>query len=252
MNFSSVNLIFNRYVNAMKTLIECSRKLQGIAFGCIEEIIDNADDFLKKLSQYHSKTLRYLYLASVKENPENYKFLNISPLALSDFSCLQKLSLDYDYLCNDLLENLAQPDHTPLVKFDIHIHGIYRERQTVVDGVWRRLCDHSPNLEICLTLLHSPVAANLLTTILQPSMRLVRFSQYFCSTINVSAINFIAETYASSFRSMCIIDSMENFEAEFYHAPEEDPFVMLAWRCEQLTDLTLIGMYNLMCGLSFL
>lgn len=236
--------VINRYVDALKALIKCSRKLKGIAFGCIEEIVDNAEEFLSKLCEYHSNTIHYLYLASVKENPENYKILDISPRAFSRFCNLQRLSVDYDYLSSELLENLARANHVPLIRIDIHLHGVWHCRTSIPDSIWQRLCEHSPKLEICLTLLHSRTGVGLLMNILQPSMRLVRYSQYFCSNINVPAINFIAETFARSFQSIVIVDSMEKFQPALYRAPREDPFVMLAWRCENLTDFTLIG-YNI-------
>ncbi|GAB6018963.1 hypothetical protein CHUAL_000604 [Chamberlinius hualienensis] len=232
-----------RYVDALKTIITKSRKLKGIAFGCVEEIVDNADQFLQLFRKHQSHTLRHLYLASVKENPECYKLLDLSPAMFADFISLQSLSIDYDYLSEDLLENLSRSDHVPLLRLDIHVHGssLNGRKRPISDAVWKKLGDHCPSLEISLTLLHSTQATHQLMDILRPSMRLARFSQYFCATINVTAIYFIAYTFVKSFRSICIIDSMEHFNADLYDAQEEDPFVMLAWRCENLLEFTLIG-----------
>lgn len=61
--------------------------------------------------------------------------------------------------------------------------------------------------------------------------------------MNPQAIDFISQNYNSTFKSLTWIDSaFDNQEAEFFYlTTDQDPLVMMAWRCSKLEEIVLHG-----------
>ena len=77
-------------------------------------------------------------------------------------------------------------------------------------------------------------------------MPLAHLRSFFCSQINTAAIDFIAQHNYSSMKSIYIIDGIVNMnQPNVYEVvTDEDPFVMLAWKCPNLKKFVLIGEYS--------
>lgn len=234
--------VIDKYIVAFERIMRTANKLEAISFGCEEQLLDCVDSFLCLLGQYQSHSLKSLHISSVKEYPESYNVPSVTPEMFAPFDNLIELSLDYDYVCNELLECLAKPGKVPLRRLTIHVHNNIDGHPLERDAAWNKLTSHSPCLEVTLILLHSFHAPDALIDIFQPSMRLSHFRQYFCGHVNTQAINIMARYYQDILQSVAVIDSLENGTHPWdYSAPEEDPFVMLAWQCRRLVHFTLIG-----------
>jgi len=271
--------VLDRYISAIESICLNAKNLEHFALGCIEELLDHADAFLVLLGQracHHQRristpnqtcrsnstvalfddscvtcqyenpnvpSLKSLHLASVKTNLEVYGLIDIHATLFQPFKNLQTLSLDYDYLSNQLLQILASPDRSPLRRFDIHIHSYEEETQPILDRCWRNLVLTSPNLQVGIALLHSFEAVENLLLILRPSMPLTHFKSFFCQSINIAAINFMGKHYRSSLKSIHIVDGfVEAMPISYENLTQtEDPFVMLAWKCCKLESLKILG-----------
>lgn len=208
----------------------------------MEELLEHSNVIVNLLTQHHASTLQSLHLASVKEDSESYGIIDLNANDFCHFTALHSLSLDYDYLTNDLLHIFLDSKKTKLEVLVINVHGIDADHEVITNETWRRLRNHSPDLEVTLNLIHSFEGVAVLLDILQPSMPLAKFRQMFCSNINIASISFISSHYNNTLKEIHIIDGFINGDPNIYEIEaDEDPFVMLAWRCPKLEHFTLIG-----------
>lgn len=271
------NNLLDKYVSAIETICLNAKNLTHFSLGCMEELIDHADTFLFLLAnrpshqrrrdwsssassnnfrdaldeksetrQYLSlelQTLKSLHLASVKTNLEVYGLIDLQASLFQPFKNLQILSLDYDYLSNQLLQTLSSPGRSPLQRFHIHVHSYEEETPPILDRSWRNLVLTSPNLEVDLVILHSFEAIQNLLLILRPSLPLTHFKSFFCQWISVSAIDFMGKNFGATLKSIHIVDGFVEAMPMSYENPTqtEDPFVMLAWKCPKLESLRILG-----------
>lgn len=232
----------DQYLDNIEALIKNSRHLQHFALGCVEELLEHSNVIVNLLTQHHASTLQSLHLASVKEDSESYGIIDLNANDFCHFTTLHTLSLDYDYLTNDLLHIFLDSKKTKLEVLVINVHGIDADHEVITNETWRRLRNHSPDLEVTLNLIHSFEGVAVLLDILQPSMPLAKFRQMFCSNINIASISFISSHYNNTLKEIHIIDGFINGDPNIYEIEaDEDPFVMLAWRCPKLEHFTLIG-----------
>ena len=227
-------------------MIRNARHLRHLSLGCIGELIDQMDVLLPLLALHQSSTLEGLHIASVKEDPDSYGIIDFSVEHIRTFHNLNSLGLDYDYLNNDLLLNLAGGNRAKLEKLIIHVHGIEPDHEKIRNMTWYHLVQANPNLQVTLNLIHSIDGAARLLDILRPDMPLAHLRMFFCQDLNVAAINFIARNNYNTLQSLHIIDGMDDGQPYHYTMgvgvqDEEDPFVMLAWKCIKLRHFTLIG-----------
>ena len=175
------------------------------------------------------------------------------PNDLSPFQHLQTLSLDYDNLTTQLLLSLARPRCTQLRELFILLHGVWPEREHIPDSVWRSARCTLTSLQVTLTILHTSAGVAALTSILTPHFPLLALRQYFCRHICVAALQFVALYLSDSFQQLDIVEQMNadhSWCSRFtgarlfnMHHCEQDPFVMIAWRCHSLVSMRLIGQF---------
>lgn len=233
--------IFDRYLDSIEGIIRNSRKLRHFSLGCLEELLEHSSTFLSLLTR-HSRSLQCLHLASVKEDSEGYRIVELDPKLFHPFTSLQQLSIDYDHLTNQLLESFTFNNKAKLEKLIIHVHGVEADHERITNSSWHDIRSHCPNLQVTLNLIHSFDGVEALLDILQPSLPLAHFRQFFCTHLNTTAMGYFATHYRTTLRSVHIIDGlMDGYPVPYTSAAEEDPFVMLSWRCSLLTDFTLIG-----------
>ena len=214
-------------------MIRNARHLRHLSLGCIGELTDQMGVLLPLLALHQSSTLEGLHIASVKEDPDSYGIIDFSVEHIRTFHNLNSLGIDYDYLNNDLLLNLAGGNRAKLEKLIIHVHGIEPDHEKIRNMTWYHL-------------VHSIDGAARLLDILRPDMPLAHLRMFFCQDLNVAAINFIARNNYNTLQSLHIIDGMDDGQPYHYTMEvgvqdEEDPFVMLAWKCIKLRHFTLIG-----------
>ena len=219
-----------------------SRKLRHFSLGCSEDILEHSSKLIEQLGLTNAHSLQKLFLASVKEDSENYGIIELDAFHFQQFSNLTHISLDYDYLTNALLEGFVDRRKAKLQQMIIHVHGVDTRHEKVTESSWRLLSCHHPGLKVTLNLIHSMEGVDALLDILQPSMSLSQFRQLFCSHVNTAAITYMSTLYRHSLESVYIIDGLLNgYPVPYITNTDEDPFVMLAWRCYKLKHFSLIG-----------
>ena len=231
-----------RFLKNLLQAVKCSRKLKCLSLGCLPSLVDYTDQLLPLLAEHHSTSLEILHIASVKENPDSYGLIDFPDYQLSKFINLKELGLDYDYLTNDMLSKFTHPHQVKLEKLVIHVHGIDETHEKIPNATWRYLVLNNPSLEVTLNLLHTEEGADDLVDLLQPCMPLAHLRMFFCGLLNEAALTYIARHCNSKLRSVCIIDEMPNLETYNYRGDaDEDPFVMMAWKCPNLVHFSLFG-----------
>lgn len=184
-----------------------------------------------------------LHIASIKEDPRSYTVAEISPDVLCSFSGLHTLSIDYDHLTEEVIRGFIRNDVTNLRQLIIHVHDREPSHAHISDSCWRHLVS-SGHVEVTLNLIHSTYGSTNLLSLISPSMPLVHFRSFFCSHLNLQAVNFIG-LIGCRLESFLVVDGMDSInEPNVYEDADTvitDPFVMLAWKCRNLASFTLIG-----------
>lgn len=238
-----VSISYFRFVKCTEDIIETSRKLRHVSMGCIEEVFEHSTSIFNKLLSRHSNSLEGLYLASVKEDSENYGIIELDTQKLHKFQNLKHLSIDYDYLDNQALQAFVDNSQRQLQTLIIHVHGIDPEHEKITNKTWGRLVRVCKDLSVTLNLVHSYIGVDSLLDILHPNLPLTHYRQFFCSKINTAAVSLMAQHYSDTLSSVHIIDGCPHPESPngYEVTTPEDPFVMLAWKCTKLQKFTLIG-----------
>lgn len=184
-----------------------------------------------------------LHIASIKEDPSTYTVVGISPDVLRCFSGLRTLSIDYDHLTEEAIHGFIRNNKTNLRQLIIHVHDREPSHAHISDTCWRHLAS-SGDVEVTLNLIHSTYGSANLLSLISPSMPLVHFRAFFCSHLNLPAVNLIGQI-GSRLESFLVVDGMDSVnEPNVYEDAGTviaDPFVMLAWKCPNLASFTLIG-----------
>jgi F-box protein 33 len=198
---------------------------------------------MRLLEEKQFNSIESLHIASVKEDPDSYGLLDLSIHPFCSFEKLHTLSLDYDYITSDLLSHLITvKGRVPLEALSMHVHGLEHGREKISNMMWDRVVQANPNLAVTLSLLHSIDGCANLSDILRPAMPLVHFRMLFCQGLNVSGINFMSRFMNTRLESVYIVDGLDHGTPMCYDfVADEDPFVMMAWKCPNLKHFSLIG-----------
>ncbi|GFR33117.1 f-box only protein 33 [Trichonephila clavata] len=236
-------LSLDQYVEFLIRIIKRAHCLEHLSLGCIEELLDLSEHFLTPLSKYQAKCLRSLHLSSVKEVPGSYFVNDLNSSLFSTFLNLERLSIDYDHLSDQLFDGLAQSQHRPLCHLIIHVHSFDYGYPKVSDAAWKRLALHSPSLEVTINLLHFHNLAENVRNVLSREMPLAHFRVYFSSGFDVEILTQIAFLNDHSLRSLVMVDELDDnlTAAATFLTGGIDPLIMLAWRCKKLNYIKIIG-----------
>ncbi|XP_033222003.1 F-box only protein 33 [Belonocnema kinseyi] len=231
-------------MESLLKIMETTNNLEALSLGCIEELTASASVLLEPLQHYHAKHLTHLSLASIKDDPDHYDFLEFDCSVFSSFCRLRVLTVDYDYVSDILLNAL---DNGVLERLVIHIHGLDDDYPGTSNQAWENFTQKNPLCELRLNLIHAYVAVTVLDTdILQPAMPLTHLKVLFCEHINIGALHSISVWYPNTLRSLIWIDSIDptkHLPATFDpHEPNNpDPLVFVAWKCTKLVEIVFIG-----------
>lgn len=231
------------YLDALEQIIRNSKKLKHISLGCISDLLDHAEEWLPLLAAFQGESMEVLHLSSVKEDPESYGLIDLPLRDLGNLSNLHTLGIDYDYVSVSLFDTLMQKGHAPLERLIIHVHGVEPGHEKIPNHTWQRMVKQNPSLEVTLNLIHSIDGTLALLDILQPAMPVAHLRMFFCQHLNTAAIGFISQHNCNTLQSIHIVDGfcLDYGPNQYVTATQENPFVMLAWRCHNLRHFTLTG-----------
>ncbi|XP_055631217.1 F-box only protein 33 [Toxorhynchites rutilus septentrionalis] len=236
------NYIYKLFVEPIKSLLgRQNPPLEKLDLGCSEILSLHAADLLTSCPR--PQFLRQLGFASVKQDPSHYALSMIESNLFEKCNALQYLSLDYDIMCDDFLQTLQL---LPLRRLVIHVHGVDEEHPGLSEAAWASFRATNSLAELHLTLVCAYEAVDILHShILSPSMPLTHLKVLFCERINCDALEYLSRYYKETLKSMIWVDSMRIQEyrniMELVLRTEQDPLVMMAWRCKKLEEIVIHG-----------
>ncbi|XP_048508438.1 F-box only protein 33 isoform X1 [Athalia rosae] len=222
-------------------IVKNALSLQALSLGCAEELAASAGLILSPLKQHQANHLTHLSLASVKYDPDDYILTELDTSVFRSFRRLSILTIDYDYVDDNLLKAL---DNGLMERLVIHVHGLEENHPGTTNDCWLSFVDKNPRCELRLNLLHSYDAVIVLDTdILKPAMPLAYLKVLFCESVNVRALDLLSGWYPHILRSVIWIDSVDSSQCmpATSEPDRPDPLVLLAWTCTKLTEIVFLG-----------
>ncbi|XP_060918192.1 F-box only protein 33 [Labrus mixtus] len=189
------------------------------------------------LSNPSAETLKHLSLLDHQLGPL------ISPSELDRLSNLNSLALDFSDLTSELCGLLASPRRIPLHRLSLLLNGAALEFKplegTATEDDWKALVRVSANLRVYMMALE--VDSSELLRVLKPSLPLERLHLDSYSTlVSDATLELISQQYNKTLTHFMLLRDDPDFP-DLSVNRNEDPLVLLAWRCTQLAVLVIHG-----------
>lgn len=215
--------------------------LNAFSIGCIEDLSQNIVDFLSILS-LRGSAINLLGLATVKDDPGEYKHFPLPSSLIKPFRNLEILSMDYDDLTDDCLADLAEL--SLLRRLIVHLHGIKKDHSGTTNGAWKNFKAAHPSCELRLTVIHAFKDVHRLhLDVLRKEMPLSHLKVFFCENVNLAVLECLSNYYVDTLKSLLWVDSLTEscwaIATPSYDTP--DPFLFIAWLCKYLEEIVLYG-----------
>ncbi|KAM4626039.1 F-box only protein 33 [Polymixia lowei] len=216
-------------------LLSNSRQLRWLSCSFMLGLVTPCS--LACLSNPSAGTLQHLSLLDHQLAPL------ISPSELDRLSNLHSLALDFSDLTSELCRLLASPQRTPLHRLSLLLNGAALEFKplegTATEDDWKALIRVSANLRVYIMALE--VDSSELLRVLKPSMPLERLHLDSYSTlVTDAALELISQQYNKTLTHFLLLRDDADFP-DLSVNRNEDPLVLLAWRCTQLAVLVIHG-----------
>ncbi|CAG09865.1 unnamed protein product, partial [Tetraodon nigroviridis] len=189
------------------------------------------------LSNPSAETLQHLSLLDHQLGPL------ITPSELDRLSNLHSLALDFSDLTSELCGLLASPCRAPLHRLSLLINGAGLEFKplegTATEDDWKALVRVSANLRVYVMALE--VDNSELLRVLKPSLPLesLHLDSYH-SQVSDATLELISQQYNKTLTHFLLLRDNPDFP-DLSDSRNEDPLVLLAWRCTQLAVLVVHG-----------
>lgn len=240
-----------RLLEPVLNIIKKSHRLEGLSLGCMEDLVYYGGTILEEILQsQHALYLRTLGLASIKYDPDDYDLYEFDTSVFSSLRNLQVLSIDYDYMSDEILSIMGR--NGDLQRLVVHVHGILDGHPGTSEEGWTTFTRQNPTCELRLNLIHSYDGVDVLNRkILKAAMPLTHFRVFFCEKLNLDALHSLHK-YRSTLRSIWWVDSFNCSSStaliDLYHYdeafPNINPLIMCSWLCPKLQEIVLFG-YNM-------
>lgn len=240
--------------DGIEKLIATNRSIRQLSLGCLEELLDYLPSLLNKLKNnvHVNELLESLNLATIKVDPYYYPVHDVKFTWFTSFKNLIKLSIDYDYISDDFITQLAT-NCKKLKDLTLNIHGLDKLHPIVNANAWNsfkqdvNLPNEDSEVELTINLLHTNESPEELKEILQNvTIPIVNFRAYFAFSSSSEdnplqqIMNVLSTQQQLNLRQLTLVDEIKRNNTTF-SSMEENTLVMLAWRCRNLNELTLIG-----------
>lgn len=216
-------------------LLSNSRQLRWLSCSFMLGLVTPCS--LACLSNSSAETLHHLSLVDHQQGPL------ISPSELDRLSNLHSLALDFSDLTSELCGLLASPRRTPLHRLSLLLNGATLEFEplegTATEDDWKALVRVSTNLRVYIMALD--VHSSELLRVLKPSLPLERLHLDSYSTlVSDATLELISQQYNKTLTHFILLRDGPGFP-DLSVNRNEDPLVLLAWRCTQLAVLVIHG-----------
>lgn len=248
--------------DAIEKLIATNKAIRQLSLGCLEELLDYLPSLLNKLknNEHVNQLVESLNLATIKVDPFYYPVHDIKFTWFTSFKNLIKLSIDYDYVSDDFIIQLAT-NCKKLKDLTLNIHGLDEFHPIVNANAWNQFKQNlnQPNetceVELSINLLHTNESPEELKEIMQNiTIPIASFRAYFAFSSPTTAtdnplkeiMNVMSTQQQFNLRQLTLVDDLRQKDGILtpnttFSSMEENTLVMLAWRCRNLEELTLIG-----------
>nr|XP_057946958.1 F-box only protein 33 isoform X2 [Doryrhamphus excisus] len=225
----------NEIQRLFRELLSNSRQLRWLSCSFMLGLVTSTS--LACLSNLSSETLQHLSLLDHQLGPL------ISPSELDRLSSLHSLALDFSDLTSELCGLLASPHRTALHRLSLLLNGATLEFKslegTATEDDWKALVRVSTNLRVYIMAVE--VNSSELLRVLKPSLPLERIHLDSYSTlVSDATLELIAQQYNKTLTHFLLLRDDPDFP-DLSVNRNEDPLVLLAWRCTQLAVLMIHG-----------
>nr|XP_033808529.1 F-box only protein 33 [Geotrypetes seraphini] len=218
-----------------------SRQLKWLSSGFMLEIVTPTS--LSSLSNPIANTIEHLSLLD-NHIPGNTTL--ITAVELERFVNLHSLALDFCDFTAEMARILASSNHVPLHRLSLLVHNISLKNKSLdkmpEDEDWKALTRHSTNLRVYM--MASDIKSDDMLRILKPSIPLERihFDSYITS-VSGAIVDLLSRQYAKFLTHFILMNDVLDM-SEFPDLSDnrnEDPLVLLAWKCTRLSLLAVHG-----------
>lgn len=216
-------------------LLSNTRQLRWLSCGFMLGLVTPCS--LACLSNPSAESLQHLSLLDHQLGPL------VSPSELDRLSNLHSLALDFSDLTSELCGLLASPRRTPLHRLSLLINGTAMEFKplegTATDDDWKALVRVSANLRVYIMAME--VENSELLRFLKPSLPLERLHlDSYHTLLSDATMELISQQYNKTLTHFLLLKDGHDFP-DLSVNRNEDPLVLLAWRCTQLAVLMIHG-----------
>ncbi|KTF92152.1 hypothetical protein cypCar_00042721 [Cyprinus carpio] len=167
----------------------------------------------------------------------------ISTIELERLTNLRSLSLDFCDFTSDMCRLLAGGDRAPLHRLSLLLNGAALDVKpldgTTTEDDWKALVRRSTNLRVYIMAMD--VCSQDLLRVLKPSMPLERIHLDSYSTLVTDGVlELISQQYHKTLSHFILMRDDAGFP-DLSVNRNEDPLVLLAWRCVHLAVLIIHG-----------
>ncbi|XP_027304387.2 F-box only protein 33 [Anas platyrhynchos] len=218
-----------------------SRQLKWLSCGFMLQIVTPTS--LASLSNPIANTMEHLSLLD-NHIPGNTTL--ITAVELERFVNLRSLALDFCDFTAEMARVLADSNHVPLHRLSLLVHSVSIMHKSLdsmpEDENWKALTRNSTNLRVYI--MAFDVKSDDMLRILKPSIPLERihFDSYI-TCVSGAVVDLISRQYdkfLTHFILMNDVIDMSGFP-DLSDNLNEDPLVLLAWRCTRLSLLAVHG-----------
>lgn len=212
-----------------------SRQLRWLSCSFMLGLVTSCS--LSCLSNPSAETLQHLSLLDHQLGPL------VSPSELDRLSNLHSLALDFTDFTSELCGLLASPRRTPLHRISLLLNGATLEFKslegTATEDNWKALVRVSANLRVYVMALE--VDSSELLRVLKPSLPLERLHlDSYSMPVTDATLELISQQYNKTLTHFLLLRDGPDFP-DLSINRNEDPLVLLTWRCTQLAVLVIHG-----------
>lgn len=222
-------------------ILSNSRQLKWLSCGFMLEIVTPTS--LSSLSNSIANTMEHLSLLD-NNIPGNSTL--ITAVELERFVNLRSLALDFCDFTAEMARVLTDSNHVPLQRLSLLVHNASVMLKSLDnmpnDEHWKALSRKSSSLRVYL--MAFDVKSEDMLKILKPSIPLerVHFDSYV-TCVSGAIVDLISRQYDKFLTHFILMNDMIDTSGfpDLSDNRNEDPLVLLAWRCTKLTLLAIHG-----------
>ncbi|XP_005989218.1 F-box only protein 33 [Latimeria chalumnae] len=227
-------------------ILRNSRHLKWLSSGFMLEVVTPST--LSTVSNPCANVMEHLSLLDSHICSDASSAPLLTAVELERFVNLSSLALDFCDFTGETARVLANSNHVPLLRLSLVAHE-FSLMQHSLDNIpededWKALTRRSPNLRVYM--MHFDIKNDDLLRILKPSIPLERihFDSYF-TCVSGAAVDLISRQYGKFLTHFILMEDL--LGRDFTGRPDlsdnrnEDPLVLLAWKCKNLRYLVIHG-----------